>query len=395
MPTQPIGDLVSVYRDALLDDVVPFWERHSPDPDRGGFFTMLDRSGQRYGDDKPIWLQGRAIWLFATLYRLVEPRPQWLELAQRGREFLDRHAFAPDGKMYFSVTHDGKPLQMRRYVFCEVFAVMAYGALALATDDETAREQARRCYRRFVEYITTPGKIAPKIDTTTRPMKGLSPLMCWLSLAEMMRGIDPTTDYDTAINRCVDEILTHFVDHDRRCVLETVAPDGGIVDGPDGRVMNPGHAIECAWFMLDIAQRRGDGTLVQRVLPIVDYALERGWDTEHGGLLYFVDIDGRPPVQLEHDMKLWWPHNEALIALLYAYRATGEQRYADDFLKVHEWTFNHFPDREHGEWFGYLHRDGSLSTPLKGGTWKGPFHVPRCLLLCWRALEALPASSAR
>jgi len=393
MPVSELSSLAPIYRDALLNDVVPFWQRHSPDPEHGGFFTLLDRAGQRYGDDKPIWLQGRAIWLFATLYRTVEKKPEWLELAQRGAAFLDRHAFGPDGKMFFTVTRDGRPLQMRRYVFSEVFAVMAYGALALTTDDDAARDKAKACFQRFEDYLNTPGKIAPKIDPITRPMKGLSPLMCRLSLAELMRKVDPNSDYEGVIDSCIDEICSDFVDHDQRCVRETVTPEGDIVEGPDGRVMNPGHAIECAWFMLDVAHRRNDSNLATEAIRIIDYSLERGWDQEFGGLLYFVDIDGRPPVQLEHDMKLWWPHNEALIALLYAFHATNDERYADWFMKMHQWTFDHFPDADHGEWFGYLHRDGSLSTPLKGATWKGPFHVPRCLLLCWKALEQIGATS--
>lgn len=389
MDSSRCSTLAGTYRDNLLGDVVPFWERHSVDREFGGFFTLLDRRGERYGDDKPIWLQGRAAYMFATLYRTIERRPQWLELARHGCDFLDRHAFDPRGKMYFCVARDGRPLRMRRYVFSEVFGILAYAGLAAATGESRPRERAIALYQSLLRYLRTPGLIAPKVAPETRPMKSLSPLMCLLNVSETMRLIDPAGSYDGIIDACITEIFRDFVRLKDRCVLETVGPAGESVEGPDGRVMNPGHAIECAWFILDTARRRGDVDLARRALPIIDFALERGWDSEYGGLLYFVDVEGRPPTQLEHDMKLWWPHNEALIALLYAHEASPDARYTDWFERIHEWTFGHFPDPECGEWYGYLRRDGGVSTPLKGGIWKGFFHVPRCLLLCAAALDRI------
>ncbi len=374
------------YRAALLDDVVPFWMRHSVDRECGGFFTQLDRTGQVYGTDKPVWIMGRATWLYATLYRLVEPRPEWLELARHGYEFLTRYCFDPRGKMYFLVTRDGRPLRMRRYYFSEVFAVLALTALAQVTGDDLIRRRAVGLFQTLVKALRTPGFIEPKIDPRTRPLKSLSPLMCLLNVADTLRQLDDAPAYERLIDECAAEILGDFVKDEDGSVLETVGPHGERLDEPDGRTMNPGHAIECAWFILDVARRRGDGALAQRALRMVDYALERGWDREYGGLLYFVDVGGRPPTQLEHDLKLWWPQCEALVAVLMAWRVTGAEHYARWFERLHDYTFAHFPDPEYGEWYGYLHRDGTVSTPLKGNLWKGPFHIPRALLYCERLL---------
>ncbi len=378
------------YRAALLDDVVPFWERHGVDRECGGFFTCLDRTGQVYGTDKPVWIMGRATWLYATLYRTVEPRPDWLALARHGYEFLTRYCFDPRGKMYFLVTRDGRPLRMRRYYFSEVFGVLALTALARATGDDLIRRRAVGLFQTLVRALRTPGVIEPKVDPRTRPLKALSPLMCLLNVADTLRQLDDAPAYERLIDECVEEIFRDFVKDEDGSVLETVGPRGERLDEPDGRTMNPGHAIECAWFILDIARRRGDAALAQRTLRIVDYALERGWDRTYGGLLYFVDVAGRPPTQLEHDLKLWWPHCEALVAVLMAWRMTGTEQYARWFERLHDYTFAHFPDPEYGEWYGYLHRDGTVSTPLKGNLWKGPFHIPRALLYCERLLaEAL------
>lgn len=385
------------YRSALLDDVVPFWLRHSLDHEQGGYLTLLDRDGSLYGTDKPVWLQGREIWLFATLYADVEKRTEWLAAAELGLRFLETHCFDESGKMYFAVTREGRPLRMRRYVFSEVFACLAYAAMYRATGAGRYRERAAEMFARFLRYLRTPGLAAAKVDPRTRPMKGLSPLMCLLNMAETLArcGIDsapsvlgsPPAKIETVLEDTIAEILRDFVKPQQNCVLETVAPDGAAVDGPDGRVMNPGHAIECAWFMLETAQRRGRPDLVASALSIARMSLERGWDATYGGLLYFVDVAGKPATQLEHDMKLWWPHNEALIATLMLHQMTGDAEMERWFEKLHEWTFAHFPDAQHGEWYGYLHRDGSVSTPIKGGMWKGAFHVPRGLLYCWKMLE--------
>lgn len=393
MATPPIArerwqQLAAEYEHGLRDTLA-FWERHSPDREHGGCFFYLDRTGQRYGDDKPVWLLGRAAWVFATAYTQVERRPEWLAFACNIWDFMTRHAFDADGKMYFLLDRVGQPLRMRRYVYSEVFAVMAAAALAEATGDEGYLRRAGKIFDRFDRAVRTPGQSVPKTNPDVRPMKGLAPLMCHLLLCDTLWHRTGDARYETLIDEVAAEVFHDFVRPDRRCVLETVGPHGEVVPGPDGRTMNPGHAIEAAWFLLEIARRRRDADLAQRAAAIIDWSFERGWDPTYGGLVYFVDVEGQPPTQLEHDMKLWWPHCEALYATLLATVVTGAERYAQWFEQTHAWTQAHFPDAEHGEWFGYLHRDGSLSTPLKGGMWKGSFHVARMQLMCWRLAQEM------
>ncbi len=383
-------ELAETYRQDLLE-TVSFWERHSVDDTHGGFRFYLDRDGSVYGDDKPVWLLGRAVWLYATLHRDVEPRERWLELARHGWKFIKDHAFAPSGKMYFLLDRAGKPLRMRRYWYSEVFAVLAAAALYRATDEAELLDEALTIYSRFERALTDPSASEPKTNPDVRPAKGLAPLMCELLLCDVLFRCTQDQRFEAAIDRAATEVFTDFVKPDDASVLEAVGPNGERLDGPDGRVMNPGHVIEAGWFMLEIAKRRNDTALVQRTLPLIDWPLERGWDAQYGGLLYFIDVAGKPAIQLEHDMKLWWPHCETLYATLLAYELTNEQRYIDAYERVHAYTSEHFPDREHGEWYGYLHRDGTVSTPIKGGPWKGPFHVPRTQLLCWRACQNLAA----
>jgi N-acylglucosamine 2-epimerase len=328
--------------------------------------------------------------MFATLCRMVEPRPEWLDLARHGYDFLTRHCFGPGGKMYFTVDRAGRPLRMRRYVYSEMFAAIAFAALAHVTGESEYRQRAVTVFDAMMKYLNTPDLIEPKVDPDTRPMKGLAPIMCVLNVADTMLLLgEDTARYEKIIDDLAEEVFRDFVKAEDGAVLETVGPNGERLDNPDGRVMNPGHAIETAWFMMEVARRRGDKALAARAAPIIDWCFDRGWDEQEGGLFYFVDVEGKPSPYLEHDMKLWWPHSEALYATLLAWHMTGQEKYATYYEDVHEWTCSHLPDPEHGEWFGYLHRDGTVSLDLKGSMWKGPFHVPRAQLYCWRLCDAL------
>ncbi len=391
--TSPEGraQLAGVYRAALLDDVMPFWLRHGLDREYGGIITALDRDGSILDTDKSIWFQGRAGWMFATLYNTIDRRPEWLEAARSCVDFLRAYGFAPDGKMYFTVTREGRPLRLRRYVFSESFAAMAFAAYAQASGEERAAEDARRCFSGYLHYLLSPGLMPAKTDPQTRPMKGLGPLMIGLATAQALRenlgnvSISGKTCCEW-IDDFIAEIESDFLKPDLEVLMETVGPSGAIIDHLDGRTLNPGHAIECAWFLLHEGRERKDTRLVQLGGTILDWMWRRGWDAEYGGLYYFRDLHGKPVQEYWHDMKFWWPHCEAIIATLLAWQLTGEPRYAEMHRQVHDWSFAHFPDREHGEWYGYLHRDGRISQPAKGNIYKGPFHVPRMLWYCERLL---------
>ncbi len=386
-------ELITTYRDGLLNDVLPFWTKHCVDHEQGGFMMALDRDGSLLDTDKGVWQQCRFTWLLGELYNHVEQRRQWLELAQHGIDFIDAHAFDPaDGRMWFHLTRDGQPIRKRRYAFTESFAAIAYGELAQATGKAEYADQARACCQRFIDHTTNPQGVQPKF-TDVRPTRGIGFPMIQINTAQELRGSIGLEDADALIDAAIDDIRHFHMKEDMQCVMETVAPDGSLIDHFDGRTLNPGHAIEAAWFILSEGKHRGDSKLVETGCQILDWMWPRGWDDEHGGLLYFVDVRGLPVQEYWHDMKFWWPHNEAIIATLMAYQLTGDAKYARWHQQVHDWAYQHFADPEHGEWYGYLHRDGRISVPLKGNLWKGPFHLPRMQLICWQMLRSWDSES--
>lgn len=380
------------YRDALFDDVIPFWLKFGLDREHGGFITSLDRDGTVIDSDKSIWFQGRAAWMFATLFNSVEPNQEWLDAARNGIEFLRRHGSDPSGKLYFSVTQTGKPLRMRRYVYSESFAAIANAAYARAVGDARAADDALKYFSTYLHHSFDAGVMPPKIDVDTRPTMGIGPLMIGIATAQELRANlgDVVVKGRTCtqwIDWAIDRIERYFLKPEHQVLMEVVGLQGEIIDHFDGRQLNPGHAIECAWFLMHEGKLRNETRIIQLGLTILDWMWKRGWDEEYGGLFYFRDLRGLPVQDYWHDMKFWWPHCEAIIATLLAKKLTGEERYAQWHQQVHDWSFMHFPDAQFGEWYGYLHRDGRLSSRLKGNMWKGPFHLPRMLWYCWQLLD--------
>lgn len=389
MDIQRRKELQRVYQDGLLNDVLPFWTEHCVDREHGGFMMALDREGTNIDTDKGVWQQGRFTWLLGELYNNVEPREEWLELARHGAEFIEKRCIDPaDGRMWFHVTREGRPIRKRRYAFTESFAAIAYGELAQALNSDEYAHKAQRAFRRFIDHNLNPQGVQPKF-TEVRPTRGIGFPMITINTAQELRDSIGLADAEQWIDQSIDTIRTYHLKEEIQCVMETVSTDGEILDHFDGRTLNPGHAIEGAWFIMAEGQHRQDQSLVELGAKMLDWMWARGWDQQYGGLLYFTDVYGHPVQDYWHDMKFWWPHNETVIATLMAHLLTGKDRYADWHQQVHDWSYAHFPDAEHGEWYGYLHRDGRISVPLKGNLWKGPFHLPRMQLVCWKLLEGL------
>lgn len=384
-----INQYAALYRDELLNNVLPFWLTHSLDREHGGYFTCLLRDGQVFDTDKFIWLQARQVWTFSMLYNRLEKRQEWLDAALHGARFLEKHGQDPSGAWYFSLRQDGQPLVQAYNIFSDCFATMAFGQLYQATGNDAYGALAKDTFMQILRRSENPKGSYNKQVPHTRPLKNfaLPMILCNLAL-EIEHLLDPALVEET-IQRCVHEVMEVFYHPELDIVLENVAPDGSFSDSFEGRLLNPGHAIEAMWFLMDIGARRGDTALIEKANRLVLRTLEYGWDPEHQGILYFMDVKGYPTQQLEWDQKLWWVHLETLVALLKGYQHTRNTENLEWFQRVHQYSWDHFRDPEFGEWYGYLNRRGEVLLPLKGGKWKGCFHVPRGLFQCWQTLNAI------
>jgi N-acylglucosamine 2-epimerase len=386
-------ELATLYRDTLLNNVLPFWAQNSIDEEYGGYFTCLDRAGTVYDTDKFIWLQNRQVWTFSMLYNQLEQRREWLKIAGHGAKFLAEHGRDPEGNWYFSLDRSGKPLVQPYNIFSDCFAAMAFSQFARANGESGARDVAMQAYQNVLRRKDDPKGKYNKTYPGTRSLKSLAVPMILANLTLEMAWLLPEAELDLVLDLTVQEVMNDFLDKERGLMFEHVAPDGSHVDCFEGRSINPGHGIEAMWFMMDIANRRQDPATVNQAVDVVLNILNFAWDEQYGGLYYFLDADGHPPQQLEWNQKLWWVHVETLVALAMGYRLTGRAECWDWYQRVHDYTWTHFTDLEHGEWFGYLNRQGEVLLDLKGGKWKGCFHVPRALFMCWQQFEALGSMS--
>jgi len=381
--------LSKLYKDELLNNVMPFWLNKSQDKEFGGYFTCLDRTGNVFDTDKFVWLQGREVWQFSMLYNNLEKNPEWLKCAIQGGEFLKKYGHDGNLNWYFSLTREGKPIIEPYNIFSYTFATMAFGQLSKASGNQEYADIARKTFDIVLSKVNNPKGRWEKAHPGTRSLKNfaLPMILCNLSL-EIEHLLDEDFMKKT-IDTCIHEVMDVFYRPELGLVVENLTQDNQLSDTFEGRLLNPGHAIEAMWFIMDLGQRLNKPELIETAAKIAVQMVEYGWDKQYGGIFYFLDRKGHPTQQLEWDQKLWWVHVETLISMIKGYQLTGSKDCLKWFEKIHEYTWDHFKDKEYPEWYGYLNRRGEVLLPLKGGKWKGCFHVPRGLYQCYKTLEKL------
>ena len=383
------------YKKDLTENIMPFWMKYGLDRENGGVYTCVDRDGSLMDTTKSVWFQGRFAFICSFAYNNVEKNQEWLDAAKSTLEFIEKHCFDEQGHMYFSVTAEGKPLRKRRYVFSETFAAIAMSEYALATGDHHWAKRAIQVFEDTQRFLATPGFLPAKFEADVK-LQGHSIVMILINVGSCIRKVVDDPKLTQQIDESIEKLKKYFIHPEFKCLLETVGENGEFIDTNMTRTINPGHCIETSWFIMEEAKLRGwDKPMLDMALQVFDWSWDWGWDKQYGGIINFRDCKNLPPQDYSQDMKFWWPQCETIIASLYAYLGTGDEKYLYRHERISEWTYAHFPDAEYGEWYGYLHRDGTVAQPAKGNLYKGPFHVPRMMIkgymLCQEILKKLEA----
>lgn len=383
------------YKKDLTENIMPFWMKYGLDRENGGVYTCVDRDGSLMDTTKSVWFQGRFAFICSFAYNNVEKNQEWLDAAKSTLEFIEKHCFDEQGHMYFSVTAEGKPLRKRRYVFSETFAAIAMSEYALATGDQHWAKRAIQVFEDTQRFLATPGFLPAKFEADVK-LQGHSIVMILINVGSCIRKVVNDPKLTQQIDESIEKLKKYFIHPEFKCLLETVGENGEFIDTNMTRTINPGHCIETSWFIMEEAKLRGwDKPMFDMALQVFDWSWDWGWDKQYGGIINFRDCKNLPSQDYSQDMKFWWPQCETIIASLYAYLGTGDEKYLYRHERISEWTYAHFPDAEYGEWYGYLHRDGTVAQPAKGNLYKGPFHVPRMMIkghmLCQEILKKLEA----
>lgn len=368
------------YKEDLTHNILPFWLKYGLDKKNGGIYTCIARDGQLFDTTKSVWFQGRFAFICSFAYNNIEKNEEWLDAAKSTLDFIEKHCFDTDGRMFFEVTADGTPLRKRRYVFSESFAAIAMSEYALATGDQEYAHKALDLFKRMRHFLNTPGLLEPKYLPTFQAQSH-SITMIMVNVASSIKKVIYDPELDAQIKESIYALKHYFMHPEFKALLETVGPKGEFIDTMNGRTINPGHCIETSWFLFDVAcNMNNDQDLTDMALTILNWSWEWGWDKQYGGIINFKDCKNYPPQDYSQDMKFWWPQTEAIIANLYAYKLTKDEKYLIRHKQASAWAYAHFPDNEFGEWYGYLHRDGTVAQPAKGNLFKGPFHIPRMMI---------------
>lgn len=383
------------YKKDLTENIMPFWMKYGLDRENGGVYTCVDRDGSLMDTTKSVWFQGRFAFICSFAYNNVEKNQEWLDAAKSTLEFIEKHCFDEQGHMYFSVTAEGKPLRKRRYVFSETFAAIAMSEYALATGDQHWAKRAIQVFEDTQRFLATPGFLPAKFEADVK-LQGHSIVMILINVGSCIRKVVNDPKLTQQIDESIEKLKKYFIHPEFKCLLETVGENGEFIDTNMTRTINPGHCIETSWFIMEEAKLRGwDKPMLDMALQVFDWSWDWGWDKQYGGIINFRDCKNLPSQDYSQDMKFWWPQCETIIASLYAYLGTGDEKYLYRHERISEWTYAHFPDAEYGEWYGYLHRDGTVAQPAKGNLYKGPFHIPRMMIkgymLCQEILKELEA----
>lgn len=381
------------YRRCLTESVIPFWLRYSLDYEHGGQFTCLARDGTIYDTKKYLWLQGRAVWMFARLYNGFERRQEFLDAATLVLGYIRRYGYDPEGRVYFSLTREGAPFFYQRKPYAAVFVALGLIEYGKATGERRAIDEAIDLFWKIDHWIRDPLSMGRPALAGNPPVSNLANVMVLASLAIELARVSDDPRYLQVMRDAMEGVVTHY-DPTRRILVENIALDGrDLSQWPEGRLFNPGHSIEVAWFLLHMLEFVPSEPHRRLALDVLEGSLTYGWDAEYGGIFYFMDTAGLPTLQLESHMKLWWPHTEALYALVLAYTLTREQRWLDWLARVDAYSFAHFDDPQYGEWFGYCDRRGEPALLSKGGSYKGFFHLPRALLFSLQRIEAFQSQA--
>lgn len=383
------------YKKELTENIMPFWMEYGLDRENGGVYTCVNRDGSLMDTTKSVWFQGRFAFICSFAYNNVEKNQEWLDAAKSTLEFIEKHCFDEQGHMYFSVAAEGKPLRKRRYVFSETFAAIAMSEYALATGDQHWAKRAIQVFEDTQRFLATPGFLPAKFEADVK-LQGHSIVMILINVGSCIRKVVNDPKLTQQIDESIEKLKKYFIHPEFKCLLETVGENGEFIDTNMTRTINPGHCIETSWFIMEEAKLRGwDKPMFDLALQVFDWSWDWGWDKQYGGIINFRDCKNLPSQDYSQDMKFWWPQCETIIASLYAYLGTGDEKYLYRHERISEWTYAHFPDAEYGEWYGYLHRDGTVAQPAKGNLYKGPFHIPRMMIkgymLCQEILKKLEA----
>ena len=381
-----LESLREFYRKTLTEDVIPFWESRILDQEQGGYYNCFDRSGVLERDVKCGWFLGRDIYTFARLYNEFEKNPEWLRLSEEGVSFLKEKAYMGNGRFAQMMSRNGEIINGSISIFTDHFAVKGFYEYILASGKEECIPFAKDLTDRLFANVQAPEVLIQ--EGVQEGFKKHAINFMTLLLALESRKLFGDT-YLKVLEQCVECSLYEFANEKYKAVFEVIREDGSAYPEGEGRLVDPGHGLEAMWFCMKAGLECNRRDWIDRASEAIDWLIDRCYDEVYGGFVQMTYVDGESTegnyvlyddIQVPFDAKIWWIQAEALVALGMSALLTENEKHYEYFTKLHHYTEKYFHDREYGEWYSYLYRNGTILSDKKGTVLKGPYHVPRCML---------------
>jgi N-acylglucosamine 2-epimerase len=388
------AELLKQYRSELCDRTIPFWFKHGLDWQNGGICTCISDDGRILSGEKYVWSQLRAIWTFSALYNRIERKQEYLDVATHIFDFIKRYGRNDRGEWYFCLDQKGSPLfDQATSIYCDGFAIYGFTELARATGNQEAVDLARQAYANVQPRLARPGSYQthPLPIPTGAKAHGISMIFS-SAFGELGNYLGDRAVINASLVHA-NQVMNVFLRPERQRLYEFVHLDDSLMETPPGHTVNPGHAIEAMWLMIHIYQRQNDQARIRQAIEAIKWHLELGWDKEYGGIFLARDAEGSFWAD-KWDTKIWWPHVEALYALLLAYSLSKEDWCLEWFQRVHDYSFSHFPVPQYGEWIQNLDRQGDKLNSTIALPVKDPFHLSRALIESISVLQRLAGDQA-
>ncbi|MEY2940714.1 MAG: hypothetical protein RJA67_399 [Bacteroidota bacterium] len=413
MDIQSLRSEIKEYTEGAL---LPFWIQRTVDQKLGGFITHFDEFGEDAGDDeKSLIAMTRSVFTYSQAYRHGFGGKVMKEMAAHGVRFLlDKMWDAENGGFHWMVNRAGEPTNRQKIGYGHSFAIYSLSEYTLATGDPVGLEYAEKVFDLLQKYAVdthyggyweffaedwslmgpgAPGGDRKTLDVHMHLMEAFTTL--YEASGKEIHRRKLQESIDILIHKIMDPktgtgIPQFWADW-------SVAPQikFDIVWGWDrfqeggqkaSAVDNTsyGHNSEFGWLLLHALKvgKIDAAPYLDNIKKAFYHSMENGIDWEHGGV-YVEGSHSGGPTDVE---KEFWQQAEMLIGMLDAYLVTKDPQFLKAYEQVHRFVFDKMINRNTGEWWPLMTREGEPIWRHMAHNWKINYHNVRSMILSYEKL---------
>ena len=379
---------------AELDSILDYWKEFSPDDEHGGFVGRRDHYNKLIPKaNKGIILNTRLLWTFSAIGNFKRDK-NTVEFAVRAYNYLkDYFQDSKNGGVFWELDYTGKPVNTRKQIYAQAFAVYALSEYYKLTQEEEAknwavsifglieehgRDRKNNGYLEAFQQDWSPiedMRLSEKEDNSSKTMN------THLHILEAYTTLYQVTG-EERVKEALQNLSELFLE---RFYAEEMQHFHLFFDEYWNRtnsIVSYGHDIEAVWLIIEAVKALNNPDLLERAnkvaVAVAETFLKEGY-VKGSGVLNEKNLDSG---KLDND-RHWWPQVEAMVGLDFAFRLTNENKFQEAIYDIWKYTKAQIIDRENGEWYFRVNeKNEPYTNEDKLGMWKAPYHNSRaCMML--------------